>query len=191
MLDLIPQSGMLQICSFLGVRELGRLGCVSRRFAEKSIAAPSGGGVAAVAAPVEMLSLAEEEARRWVAGCSEQERGWVPRLGLERWLCVMHELEMLRVSLVFGRAHASIMLSENGAVATRTGCGGGDSLAPASRVVMRLGRHFAQFTVVEGLMHFGVIRPGWDVEGVAGAENVDGHCFYDTGYGCRFPGAIN
>jgi hypothetical protein len=88
--------------------------CVSGRFAEKSIAAPSGGGAAAP----EMLSLAEEAARRWVAGCSEQERGWVPRRGFERWIVLMHEVEALRLPLTFGRAHADITLSESGAVAT-------------------------------------------------------------------------
>ena len=30
--------------------------------------------------------IAEEAARRWVAGCSEQEHGWVPRRELESWL---------------------------------------------------------------------------------------------------------
>ena len=29
-------------------------------------------------------------------------------------------------------------------------------------------------------MIFGVIRPGWDVEGGADAEEVDGHYFYET-----------
>ena len=33
-----------------------------------------------------------------------------------------------------------------------------------------------------------MIRPGWDVEGGAGAEDVDGHCFYYTANGRRFPG---
>jgi hypothetical protein len=41
--DELPDEVMLRVCSFLGVRELGRLGCVSQRFAEKSIAAPSSG----------------------------------------------------------------------------------------------------------------------------------------------------
>ena len=65
-----------------------------------------------------MLSLVEEAARLWVAGCSEQERGWVPRRGLESWLRLMHEVGVLRVPLVFGRAHADFTLSEGGAVAT-------------------------------------------------------------------------
>jgi hypothetical protein len=54
-----------------------------------------------------MLCLAEEEARRWVAGCSEQERGWVPRRGLEGWLGLMHEVEVLRLPLAFGRARGA------------------------------------------------------------------------------------
>ena len=37
-------------------------------------------------------------------------------------------------------------------------------------------------------MFFGVIRPGWDVEGGEDAEDVDGHCFYYTASGLRFPG---
>ena len=54
---------------------------------------------------------------------------------------------------------------------------------------MRAGRHFAQFTVVEGdYMRFGVVRPGWDVEAGVGAHHVDGHCFYDTFDGRRLPG---
>ena len=37
-------------------------------------------------------------------------------------------------------------------------------------------------------MIFGVIRPGWDVEGEADAPAADGHCFYRTGSGERHPG---
>ena len=37
-------------------------------------------------------------------------------------------------------------------------------------------------------MMFGVIRPGYDVEGAEWAEDVDGHCFYHVGTGIRFPG---
>jgi hypothetical protein len=59
----------------------------------------------------------------------------------------------------------------------------------ASKVVMRAGRHYAQFTVVgEDHMFFGVIRPGWDVEGGRDAWSVDGHCFYATDSGSRYPG---
>ena len=107
----------------------------------------------------------------------------------------MHEVEVLRVSLVFGRAHGDLTLSGGGAMATR-GVGGGVRAA-ASTVVMRLGCHYAQFTVVIGARFtvtqcqafFGVIRPGWDVEGRANAHDVDGHCcFYFTGSGRRWPG---
>ena len=49
-------------------------------------------------------------------------------------------------------------------------------------------RHYAQFTVMSGSdMFFGVIRPGWDVENGVGAHREDGHCFYDTYDGRRFP----
>ena len=92
---------------------------------------------------------------------------------------------MLRLPLAFGRAHGDITLSENGAVATKSA--GGGWRAAASKAVMRSGRHFAQFTVVAGGLMFGVVRPGWDVEGGLEAEEVDGHCFYYTLSGRRFP----
>ena len=112
----------------------------------------------------------------------------MPRLGLESWLCLMHEVGVLRQPLAFGRAHASITLSENGAVAT---FGAQDYLdrVAATKAVMQSGRHFVQFTVVSGDdMMFGVVRPGWDVEEEALAYDPDGHCFYHTYSGRRFPG---
>ena len=63
-------------------------------------------GHAAAAAAPEMLSIPEEAGRLWVAGCSEQERGWVPWSGVESTLCLMQQVEMLRLPLLFGRAHA-------------------------------------------------------------------------------------
>ena len=100
----------------------------------------------------------------------------------------MHEVELLRLPLAFGRAHADVTLSEGGAVATR-GAAGGWSRTAASTVAMRSGRHFARFTVVEArsMMFFGVIRPGWDVEGGMYAPDGDGHCFYWTADGQRYP----
>ena len=115
----------------------------------------------------------------------------MPRRGLESWLGLMHEVGLLRLPLVFGRAHGAITLSENGAVATM-GAQDGLFRSAASTVVMWSGRHFAQFTVMEGIdLMFGVIRSGWDVEGGDNALRVDGHCFYWTANGRRFPGTIN
>ena len=88
---------------------------------------------------------------------------------------VMHEVGMLRLPLAFGRAHADITLSENGTVAEKRVS---DSYwrTAASKVVMWSGRHFAQFTVLEGqIMFFGAIRPAWDVERGANCQQ-DGCC---------------
>ena len=103
----------------------------------------------------------------------------------------MHEVGLLRVPLVFGRAHADFTLSEGGAVATQNVADDSWRTA-ASKAVMRSGRHFVQFTVIEGVcMFFGVIRPSWDVEGGANAEGAGGHCFYHTDGGHRWPGNHN
>jgi hypothetical protein len=126
-----------------------------------------------------------------VAGRSEQERGWVSYRTTESWLCLMHEVEVLRLPLAFGRARGIFTLSENGAVATNSG---ENFRVAASKVVMRSGRHFAQFTVLQGnYMMSGVIRPGWDVEGGVSAVGVDGHghCFYQTLDGACWPGNRN
>ena len=118
--DGVTDDTLLHIASFLTTAvDLLRLQLTNKRFSTKCIAAPSsGGGGGGPAAALEKLSLAEEAARRWLAMCSDQERGSVPRRGLESWLGLMHEVGVLRLPLAFGRAHASITLSENGAVAT-------------------------------------------------------------------------
>ena len=193
--DQLTDDTLLHIASFLTTaKDLLRLGLTSTRFSTTCIAAPpsgSGGGLAAPAAP-EMLPIPEEAARRWVAGCSEQERGWVPRRGLESWLALMQEVQALRLPLAFGRAHADITLSENGSLATT---GEDEDIVwwiAASKVVMRSGCHFAQFALFQGdSMNFGVIRPGWGVEGEEGEPEADGHCFYDTTTGFCYPGNRN
>jgi hypothetical protein len=155
-------------------------------------AVPSGasGGTAAATAQeqAETWSIIEEAACQWTNSCTDQERGWVPRRGRESWLGLMCEVESLRRGAVFGRSHELITLSEGGSVATRGGVDYSDRAA-ASKAVMRAGRHYAQFTAERGYMGFGVIWPGWDVEGGQNAFRVDGHCFYDTEDGSRFPGA--
>jgi hypothetical protein len=166
-------------------------------------AVPSGGGTAATAAvaataqqqqQAETWSIIEEAARQWIATCTDQEQGWIPRRSRESWLGLMWEVESLRRrGAVFGRSHEDITLSEGGLVATmRFDRAWAPNHAAASKAVMRDGRHYAQFTVVEGddydKMFFGVIRPGWDVEGGMSAQLYTGHCFYHTRRGTRWPG---
>ena len=152
--DGITDDTLLNIARFLPTaRDLLCLMLSNKRFGIKCIAAPGvgSGGEGAAAAP-EMLSLVEEAGRLWVSGCSEQERGWVPRREYESWLRLMHELAVLRLPLAFGRAHDDVSLSEGGAVATTNEVQPGWQpwRAAASEVVMWSGRHFAQFTMLNG-----------------------------------------
>jgi hypothetical protein len=198
LLTATPDEAAIIIAAALGsAADLLHLAVACRRFALKYIAAPSppraassGAAAAAAAAAAqqaEMWSIAKEVARRWIADCTHQERGWVPRRGRESWLGLMWEVESLRRCAVFGRSHERLTLSEDGALATVDH--GSSWPAAASKAVMRAGRHYAQFTVVSGfLMMFGVIRSGWDVEGGEKAHSVDGHCFYETFNGHRYPG---
>ena len=104
----------------------------------------------------------------------------------------MHELELLRGPLAFGWAHPNITLSAGGAVASGDedlrrlhvpgrGEQGGDAVGSTlCTVYCREGDSL--------ILMLGVIRPGWNAEGGADAYNVDGHCFYSTGGGHRYPG---
>ena len=66
--------------------------------------------------------------------------------------------------------------------------GGGTSL---STVVMRAGRHYAQFTVADPEdSTFGVMRPGWVRNATPRRDevyNVGGHCFYEAESGDGWP----
>ena len=99
----------------------------------------SGGGTAA-AQQAAAWSIIEEAARQWIAGCTDQERGWVPRRGRESWLGLMWEVEVQRRGAVFGRSHEEITLSEGGARATMYDDRDFGRTA-ASKAVMRAGRH--------------------------------------------------
>ena len=166
--DGITEDTLLHIASFLPTaRDLCCLQLSNKRFAARCIAAPgvSAWWGAGAAAPAEMLCIPEEVGRLWAVERSEQERGWVPRRGRPSWLCRMHdESEVLRLPLAFGRSHADVALSEGGAVAT-LGVEDNSSRPSASKMVMRSGCHFAQFTLLAGeFVYFGVVHPGWDVE---------------------------
>ena len=152
--DGITDDVLVTIARFLPAKGLRALQLTCPRFAAKCIIAPS--GASAGAAP-EMLSIPEAAARLRVAGCSEQERGWVPRDGesesFQSLLGLLQQVEVLRLPLAFGRAHADLTLSEGGGVATKITellIAGGGYRAAASTVAMHSGRHFAQFTWVEG-----------------------------------------
>ena len=69
--------------------------CITAPSSGRGPAAAASGGSGGAAAAPELLSIMEDAARRWVSGCSEQERGWAPRCNLESWLGLMHELGML------------------------------------------------------------------------------------------------
>jgi hypothetical protein len=188
------EAAIIIACALADPGDLLHLAAACRRFFIKCITAPPPPRGTVAAQQAEMWSIAEEAGRRWIAACTNQERGWVPRRGRGSWLGLMWEVESLRRrSAVFGRSHDEYMtLSEGGSVATRSE--GGSSVGwshgtAASKALMRAGRHYAQFTVVAGMdLWFGVIRPSWDVEGGKDTHWVDGHCFYGTFNGHRWPG---
>jgi hypothetical protein len=102
LLTTTPDEAVLIIaCALADPGDLLRLARACRRFAIKCIATPvahrgrteaSGGTTAAAAAAqqqLEMWPIAEEAARRWITGCTDRERGWVPRRGRESWMGLM------------------------------------------------------------------------------------------------------
>ena len=163
-------------------KDLHSLALTNTRFTKKCIVDRAMSSAAAAAAP-EMLSIVEVvdlAARLWLARSNAADRAWAPRRCRGTWFGLMHAADALRLP-AFDRAHPSIALSASGAVAARSDNGEWghvDRRTAASSVVMRSGRHFAQFPVLRGdETYFGVIRPSWDVESSANAEAQDGHCF--------------
>eukprot|EP01046_Picozoa_sp_COSAG06_P058214 COSAG06_NODE_11613_length_1485_cov_1.888889_1_plen_138_part_10 len=98
-------------------------------------------------------------------------------------------------ALALGPAHPSIALLEDNAVAQKTEAGYGSRTAASEATLSGGGLHAARFTVWKGKsMWFGVIGADWDVEGGEDAPWVQGHCFYKTHDGRRYPdwiGAYN
>ena len=188
------EAAIIIACALTDPRDLLALAVACRRFFIKCITAapqhdptPASGGTVA-AQQAERRAIVEEVARRWIAACTDQERGWVPRHGRESWLGLMWEVQALRRGPLFGRSHERIVLSADGALATRNGDEEAYHTA-ASMVVMRAGLHYARFTLVHGvLLCCGVIRPAWNATVGWGAEHVPGHWFYHTNDWLRFPG---
>jgi hypothetical protein len=112
LLTATPDEAALAIACFLiTAADLLSLLLACRRFNIKCIVFCGRRGGPAAAAP-ETLSIVEEAARRWVASCSEQVHGWMPRRSRESLLGLMREVHVLRLPLVFGRSHADLTLSD-------------------------------------------------------------------------------
>eukprot|EP01046_Picozoa_sp_COSAG06_P054732 COSAG06_NODE_9840_length_1806_cov_1.974810_1_plen_505_part_10 len=89
---------------------------------------------------------------------------------------------------VFFRTHPDIALLEDNAVAEKTKQDYSSRAAASEATLSGSGLHAARFTVREGRqMLFGAIRADWNVQGGESALFVQGHCFYDTHDGQRYP----
>ena len=156
---------LTHIASFLPATDLARLSLAAKRFT----APPTEG-------PAEAPGLLEQVAMRRVEGHAPAERAWVPRTawlgesvargrGPRPWLALAFELERLRRPLRCSRAHAALEL--RGGAVTRRATGGNEFRTAVSPVVMRAGRHYAQFTLVRGQPTVGLVASGYDPRGDA------------------------
>jgi hypothetical protein len=117
-----------------------------------------------------MWSIIQEAARRWIATCTDQERGWVPRRRGESWLGLMWEVALLHSSAAkFSRdsTNENITLTEDGTRATRIGAKNYSYQTAVRKTVIHAGRHYAEYTVhslqdsiLSRDMMLGVMRPG-------------------------------
>eukprot|EP01046_Picozoa_sp_COSAG06_P002008 COSAG06_NODE_67_length_26084_cov_784.027670_23_plen_210_part_00 len=115
--DEFPDDILAVVCSFLALRELGRLACVARRFTEPTLTEPGGGGGGAGGA--QLLSPIEEGARlRLAAGGGGGGGGAsaVERLVGETWV---RALWRVQYCLKFTSCGPEVVLSEEGALRLR------------------------------------------------------------------------
>ncbi len=119
--DEFPDEVLAIVCRFLGLRDLGRLACVSRRFSERTLTekgGESGDGA--------MLSAIEEGARLQVLASSKCCRG-AARHGQATWMRALWYLKHRIVVQQFETLHGDIHVTEAGAVVTvpDSSCHGG------------------------------------------------------------------
>ena len=115
--DEFPDEALALVCRFLGLRELGRLACVARRFTEPTLTEPGG---------AKLLSPIEEGARlRLVAaaaggggsgGGGASGGGAAERLANETWL---RALWRVQYRLKFTSCGPEVVLNEEGALRLR------------------------------------------------------------------------
>ena len=190
---------LLHIGTFLGAADLARLQLSTTRLVVKVMV-----GSAYGAEPVEMWSLTAEVARRRIAAHSAEQRAWIPRRPGESWLALAWELEQLCLPLSFSGAVSPVTfvppwdgseVALNEVPPPDAPLGGYHYRCAASAVVMRSGRHYAEFTLVDGQEHpdnhLGVVRPDWDATlQQYEAHRQRDHCFFQTfDGGCLNPSA--
>jgi hypothetical protein len=110
--DEFPDDVLAVVCSFLALRELGRLACAARRFTEPTLTEPGGGGGAGGA----KLSPIEEGARLQLAAGSGGGGGAAERLEGETWV---RALWRVRYPLKFTSCGPKVVLREEGALPAR------------------------------------------------------------------------
>jgi hypothetical protein len=118
--DEFPDDIIALICRFLGLRELGRLACVARRFTEPTLTEPGG---AALLSPIEegaRLRLAAAAVAGGGGGGGASGGGAAVRLA-ERWVDETWVRALWRVQcpLKFTSCGRSVVLSEEGALRLR------------------------------------------------------------------------
>jgi hypothetical protein len=179
-----PDVVALRIVSLLDTAvDLARLGAVCQRYRTKSIVAPIPNGAALLRLPLylgpvpEAWSMTEEAARLRVVALPEPQRSWVPRRGSESWVGLLHELEGLRMPLVFtlGGPHVQFHHRPAGHEAVVVGVviddydsddGGADNFECAvCGCSMRAGRHWAEIEVEFEHPLLGVVSRSFDPTG--------------------------
>ena len=201
-----PDEAAIRIAFFLGdPRQMLSLAIACRRFRVRSFAwwrAVVSQPKTALVGSAKPIALIEEAARRYVQWLNELRRltlcstpyALLPNQHAgdksTTWLAKMHEVRRQHslaasAPTVFTRCHSFIELSEDGHVATRkktlqaTGPVDASHRTAATNIVMHSGRHYAEFTVLEGVcMFFGVVSSTWNVESGDSAERVAGAVMY-------------
>ena len=167
--DEFPDEALALVCSFVELRQLGRLACVSRRFTEPTLTEPGSGA---------KLSAIEEGARlQFMSGAGADGGAMAARrLEGETW---MRALWRTQYRLRWAKGHPAIEMAEDGRLAVlTTSVGMSYASALGSHVLQADGDAYAEFTYVSDPggtnLFVGISRPHVDVStafgsGIAGS----------------------
>ena len=154
-MDSLDNDIVVRFASYLCSRDLVNLSLTCRRFGNKN---------------ADGLSLMEDTAKHIICNAQQDERDTLQRMADQSYIELYSELEQYRAPRVFDQLIGGLIsyLGNDKSLVECTGYGSTSQTAICNHV-MRSGRHYVNFTIVNNSsINIGIVRPlpNWDKKGL-------------------------